>query len=159
MKKQQDIQMEIPEKKPVIIGGIRQNCYALDVRTDISALRFPTNRTIKKYYSLEKETLPNGYTESVQEKDYPINSDSVTSYVESSDYRNDPNQAIANAPKRVNLGDITEVQSFVKENPVQATLQYADILNKVASYMKQQANAGHAVVSPTSAVEDKEVKI
>lgn len=153
--KKKAVQTEI-DKRPIYIGGIRQNCYALDVKTDISATRLPYRHTIAKYYALEKQALPNGYTETVVQKDYPINSDSVTSYVEASDYRNDPNQAIANAPKRVNLGDVSEVQEFMKNNPVQATLQYADILNKVASYMKAQATQGQE--NAVSAAEKVEVE-
>lgn len=132
-------QMKIEDvaKKPVLVNGIRQNCYLLDRRVGVDSVR-PLVET-KKYFDLEEKQLPNGYAQELVEKDYPINSDSVSSYIESSDYRNDPLQAIANAPKRVNLGDISEVQRFMNENPVEATRQYADILSKVSQYFKEVA--------------------
>lgn len=145
-------QLKIQEKKPVVVFGVKQNCYALDCRKPGSSIPLAVpNRTIKKYYELEQKTLDNGYVEQVVEKDYPINSDSVSSYIESSDYRLDPNQAIAQAPKRVNLGDVTEVQDFMKNNPMQATLHYADVLQKVSQYMKQQASKGLVSPAPASA--------
>lgn len=129
-------------KRPLLINGIPQSVYVKeccrDMNTIPSQLR---NVTKSKYDSLERRQLSNGFVEEIVEKDYPINSESVTSYVESSDYRNDPAQAIANAPKRVNLGDISQVQQFVQDNPVQAVGQYADILQKVADYFKQSAKS------------------
>lgn len=103
-----------------------------------------------KVQCFERKALSNGFVEEVVEKDYPINSESVTSYVESSDYRNDPAQAIANAPKRVNLGDISQVQEFVRDNPVQAVGQYADILQKVADYFKAQSKTQSKTPTPTA---------
>lgn len=130
------------EKRPISLCGVRQNCYLLDTRPSILKNPRP-NRTLTQYNILERVQESNGFHEEILQKNYPINSDSVTSYVESSDYRNDPSQAVANAPKRVNLGDISEVQDFVKNNPVDATRQYADILEKVAKYFKEQsANVG-----------------
>lgn len=129
-------------KRPILINGIPQNVYALRLNKDYTVIpSHLKNTTVKTYNSLERKALPNGYCEEVQRKDYPINSDSVSSYIESSDYRNDPAQAIANAPKRVNLGDISQVQEFVRDNPVQAVGQYADILQKVADYFKAQSKS------------------
>lgn len=127
-------------KRPILINGIPQNVFALRQKQDFSVIPSHLKNTIiKKYNTLERKALPNGYCEELQRKDYPINSESVSSYLESSDYRNDPAQAIANAPKRVNLGDISQVQEFVRDNPVQAVGQYADILQKVADYFKAQS--------------------
>ena len=123
-------------KKEIRIGGIRQNIYISD---RCENPRVPTPQTTQlKYMELSDIQLPNGFVQELVEKDYPINSESVTSYLESSDYRNDPASAIANAPKRVNLGDITEAQRFVNENPVQATMEYSAILRKVADYFDKQ---------------------
>lgn len=127
-------------KHQILIGGIPQSCYAVRQNMDLSVIpAHLKNKTREKYNTLERKALSNGYVEEVVEKDYPINSESVTSYLESSDYRNDPAQAVANAPKRVNLGDISQVQDFVRENPVQAVGQYAEILQKVADYFKAQS--------------------
>jgi hypothetical protein len=132
-------------KRPLLINGIPQSVYVKECRKDMSTLPLQLrNVTKSKYDSLERRQLSNGFVEEVVEKDYPINSESVTSYVESSDYRNDPAQAIANAPKRVNLGDISQVQNFVRDNPVHAVGQYAGVLRKVADYFDQHANKSAA---------------
>lgn len=133
----------VPPKCPILIGGIPQNVFVLRQRKDFSTI--PTNLEYavqEKYPSLERKNLSNGYTEEVVIKDYPINPDSVTSYADAADYRNDPLQAIAQAPKRVNLGDISEVQQFCRENPQQAIGQYAEVLQKVTDYFKAQAEKG-----------------
>lgn len=140
---------EVKNKRPILINGIPQNVFVKRQEVDLSCIpAHLRNTTMLKYDTLERKQLSNGFVEEVVQKDYPINSDSVTSYVESSDYRNDPAQAIANAPKRVNLGDISQVQDFVRENPVQAVGQYADILQKVADYFKSQAKAKPAQAQP-----------
>lgn len=123
------------EKKQVIIGGIRQNCYRRDIDT---AYKPPQKRddTVKYYDSLERKNLPNGYIEQVERKDYPINSASVTSYADGADYRRDPLGAVANAPKRTNLGDITEVQDFLKNDPQQAVRVYRAVLDRLTKFDK-----------------------
>lgn len=148
--KTKPIQIPLEEsKRPILINGIPQNVFALRQKKDFTVIpSHLKNTTIKKYNTLERKVLPNGYCEEMVRKDYPINSESVSSYVESSDYRNDPAQAIANAPKRVNLGDISQVQEFVRDNPVQAVGQYADILQKVADYFKAQAKTKTPTAQP-----------
>lgn len=123
------------EKKPVIIAGRLQNCYRIDGRTKpVGVPSSIASHTIKQYNSLERVAERNGYRDEIQRKDYPINSESVTSYADGADYRRDPAQAIANAPKRVNLGDISEAQDFLRENPQEAALRYKSILDKVEAY-------------------------
>lgn len=119
---------------PVRIGGYRQNVYRKDTTGIISETTRP-NRTQEKYVSLEKKTLPNGYVEELVLKDYPINSDSVSSFADGADYRNDPAQAIAQAPQRVNLGDITEAQAFL-ENPQSKARLFNDVKAKLEAYYK-----------------------
>lgn len=144
------------QKRPLIINGIPQNVYVSAQQRDFSVIPVHLRNATKKTYSvLERQALPNGFVEEIVEKDYPINSASVTSYVEASDYRNDPVQAIANAPKRVNLGDISGVQEFVRDNPVQAVGKYADILRRVADYFETQSQQQQTppVATPTTAKE------
>lgn len=126
-------------KKPVKIGGVKQNCYVSDTYTDTRGIK--KFETQKMYDSLERKHLPNGYVEQVETKDYPINSASVTSYADGADYRTDPLQAIANASKRVNLGDVSELQAFLNgADPQSAIRVYQDVVNKLQAYAKAQEN-------------------
>lgn len=122
--------------KEVVINTQRQNCYVAGTRTAIqdTIKKVPE----KKYVSLERKNLPNGFIETLEEKDYPINSDSVTSYADGADYRTDPLQAIANAPKRVNLGDVTEVQNFIESDPQNAVRVFRDVVAKLKAQQSTQ---------------------
>lgn len=122
-------------KKAVKICGVAQNCYIMAGYD--KAIAKETNRTQMKYDSLEKKMLDNGYLEILEKKDYPINSDSVTSLADGADYKNDPLQAIANAPTRVNLGDITQAQEFLK-NPQNFARVYEDTKMRLAEYYAKQ---------------------
>lgn len=121
------------EKKRVVINGYKQNCFFRDIPINPLLTSNP-NSTQDKYFALERKNLPNGYVEELVEKDYPINPDSLYSYAESADYRNDPNQAIAQAPKRVNLGDVSGVQEFLANDPQRAMTTYRDVLNRVKQF-------------------------
>lgn len=135
-------------KKDIKIGGLRQNCYALDTRTvmEDSHIMQP-----KYYSSLEKKQLPNGVLYNLEEVEYPITSESVTSYVESSDYHRDPLAAIAAAPKRVNLGDITEVQDFISKNPQDALRVYRQVGEQLQKYFESQTQAQNAPAETATA--------
>lgn len=129
-------------RKPVAINSIRQNCYVLGTRT--ASAGTISSEPEKKYQTIERVNLPNGYYDTVVEKDYPINSESVTSYADGADYRNDPLQAIANAPKRVNLGDLTQLQEFVQSDPQNAVRVFRDVLSRLEAVQKQSAPAPSA---------------
>lgn len=138
------------ERKPVIINGYKQNCYFRDIPINPLLTKNPNN-TQDKYFALERKNLPNGYVEEIVEKDYPINPDSLYSYAESADYRNDPNQAIAKAPKRVNLGDVSGVQEFLANDPQRAMTTYRDVLSRVKQFneMKKQETKQETKQEPT----------
>lgn len=122
-------QLKVKEKRRVSVNGVRQNCYCVDTLTAEQ-----TSRSVnpeKSYVSLERKNLNNGFVEELVVKDYPINSKSVTSYADGADYRNDPAQAIANAPKRVNLGDVTQVQEFIQSDPQNAVRVFRDVIAKL----------------------------
>lgn len=122
------------DMRPVRVGTFRQNCYRLDSRDGIRKHPRP-NVTKETYISQEKVMLPNGYAEELVEKTYPINSESVSSFAEGADYRNDPAQAIAQVSQRVNLGDITEAQEFLK-NPQNNAKMFKEVKSKLEAYYK-----------------------
>lgn len=130
-------QLKIVEKKPIAVCGFRQNCYRIGTSGGPAVATAPIQPKIKGYTSLEKKTLPNGYVQELTIKDYPINSASVSSYADGADYRNDPAQAVENVRKRVNLGDITQVQAFM-DNPQNNARIYKDVLNQLVEYYKKQ---------------------
>lgn len=126
------------EKKQVRICGLRQNCFAIEGKPVSSSVHAPK---ITHYISLEKKNLDNGFVQELEKVDYPITSESVSSYIDTADYRRDPMQAIASAPKRVNLGDITEVQDFIASNPQEAVRVYRAVGEKLQEYYANKEKA------------------
>lgn len=129
------------EKTPVKLCGYTQRCYKIPGVNPSLVGVTDGFKDPKKYEVLDKKMLENGYIEEVQVKDYPINSDSVSSLAEGADYKNDPLQAMANAPVRVNLGDITQAQEFLK-NPQNFARVYEDTKMRLAQYYAQQRAMG-----------------
>lgn len=104
----------------------------------------------KKYFELQRKTVSNGIVEELVECDYPVTQESVNSYLDTSDYRNNPAQAVLNATPRKNLGDIVEVQDFIANNPAEALSIYKQVseklskidLTKVEQKQKQEQSEG-----------------
>lgn len=125
------------KEKVVKINGFKQNSIVLRNVPRSTVSEEKKNKTQEKYSVLEKQMLENGYVEIVVDKDYPINSDSITSMAEGADYKNDPMQAIANERPRVNLGDITQAQEFL-QNPQNAKRIFEQTKMRLAQYYAQQ---------------------
>lgn len=123
--------------KEVKINSFKQNGIVLRNVPHTIVSEEQKNKTQEKYTVLEKQMLENGYVEMVVEKDYPINSDSVSSMAEGADYKNDPMQAIAKERPRVNLGDITQAQEFL-QNPQNAKRIFEQTKMRLAQYYAQQ---------------------
>lgn len=144
-------------RKPISICGYKQNCYRLDRNIDLSSSVTSTpNKEQEKYESLEKQMLPNGYVEGIVLKDYPINSKSVSSLAEGADYRNDPLQAISQAPSRVNLGDITEAQKFL-ENPQNNARIFSYVKEKIAEYYAKNPPKNQSTTARSETTEGNSV--
>lgn len=78
---------------------IQQNCYIRDVtRCSETKSDIP-----QKYVSIDEVTTDDGIKIVETIHDYPITPSSVNSYFEGTNYKNDPQQAIVQAPQRVNL--------------------------------------------------------
>lgn len=125
------------EKTQIKVNGIKQNCYRRDIVSEFKKQERKDD-TVKTYVSLEEKKLPNGIIQALEVKDYPINSASVTSYADGADYRRDPNAAIENARKKVNLGDVTQLQDFIESDPLRAVRVFRDVADKLAKYYETQ---------------------
>lgn len=137
------------EKKQISICGFKQNCFRIGTSGGVVGLAKTPFAEQKKYTVLEKQMLLNGYVEGVVEKDYPITSASVTSYADGADYRNDPSQAIANAPTRVNLGDVTEAQKFL-ENPQNQLRVMRETIAKLEDYYSKNKSSNSPAGDPVN---------
>lgn len=132
-------------KIPIETNLIQQNCF-IKIANKSSDEMKPFCHT--QYFELQRKTVSNGIVEDLVAVDYPINPESVKSYADSSDYRNDPNGALAKSVKKTNLGDVTQAQEAIKLD----TQQAKDIYNKVLSEVKAEI-AKQSAVKSTEEVE------
>lgn len=124
-------------KVPVRFSRLLQNVFVVDGTEHVEQTPNPSH-TIETVDVLVRKNLPNGFVEEVETKPYPINSASVTSYADSANYRNDPVSAVANATKRVNLGDVAGVQEFLASDPQRAVKVFSEVLPKITAYFETQ---------------------
>lgn len=88
---------------------LMQNCY---IRDSVLEDEHITDYGDKNYISLDEIVTGKG-VEIVENKvPYHVTPQYVNSFVDSSDYRRDPVNAVLNAPRRQNLGDISGVQEI-----------------------------------------------
>ncbi|WGL31050.1 hypothetical protein [Dipodfec virus UOA04_Rod_682] len=92
---------------------LQQNVFIRDSVPAFDARRYAGKYDVPLYYDeLEEVSENNGIKHRIVKREYPITPEYVDSQAESCDYKLDPAGAIANAPKRQNLGDITDAQSI-----------------------------------------------
>lgn len=125
------------------------NCFLQDVLPPKDIHR---GNKEHQYYELVREVKPEGIIESMREMPYPHTVDSVKSYAEASDYRNDPAAAIykASLNPRKNLGDIRETQGLLKLDSQAARALY-ETLAKAFAKANEEVKAKEEAGSPPSA--------
>ncbi|WGL30981.1 hypothetical protein [Dipodfec virus UOA04_Rod_618] len=100
-------QVDFGAIRPLKTGLLQQNVYIRDAIVNKNALV----RQSDKYLSIDEELSADGVLLKETVNDYPITPAYVNSFLPDSDYRNDPQSAIANSKPRQNLGDLTEFQA------------------------------------------------
>lgn len=131
---------------------IQQNCFVRDCsqKTDLQSVV-----TDKKFYSLDEKPSDNGFSYELNEYPYPITPQYVNSFIDSSDYRKDPANAISNGSKHVNLGDIRSIQDLSKlDTSVQRSL-YESLKSKFSSQSVQTPSVQTPSVHDTNSSEVK----
>lgn len=110
---------------------LQQNCYVRDcVRvTDLKT----DSSSESSYFSLDEVKCDDGVKFKKNLYSYPITPSYVNSFVDSSDYRRDPSNAIANGRKRVNLGDCSEIQRIMQLDSASLGALYSQLQAKFGS--------------------------
>ncbi|WGL31145.1 hypothetical protein [Dipodfec virus UOA04_Rod_751] len=129
---------------------IQQNVYVRDAgsKYDIECSNY--NSGCKKYISYDEVVGDNGIEIKKTLQNDPITPEYVDSFIEGSDYRLDPQRAILNSVKGVNLGDVREVQSVSRET-LQANIAH---LNDVVAALQKQMSLGNEKENINSEVKD-----
>lgn len=127
---------------------LAQNVYVRDV---VLPLNVNTGR-VKTYPELERVDSDFGFEEKVVERDYPITPESVSSYAETADYRNNLQQALNMPARGKNLGDVRDAQHLSDLDSSEISARIA-LLQEVLS--KKQEVEQKPVVEQQPVVEDK----
>lgn len=106
---------------------LKQNCY---IRSTVEECDKCSDYSEKSYVSIDEVVTNNGVHLVEKTVPYPITPQYVNSFVDSSDYRRDPVNAVINAPRRQNLGDISGVQDICGFDFVSAQKLYQALKTK-----------------------------
>lgn len=100
---------------------LEQNCFVRDVtrKSDLCSSSSPSS-----FLSIDEVVTKNGVSLVEKEYPYPITPQYVNSFVESSDYHNDPLNAISQSHKGSNLGDIRDIQTVSNMDSESARVLY-----------------------------------
>lgn len=106
---------------------LKQNCF---VRDCVEEKEVFTDYADKTYTSVDEVVSSNGIKLVENQVPYHITPQYVNSFVDSSDYRRDPVNAVLNAPKRQNLGDISGIQDICGFDFISAQKLYQALKTK-----------------------------
>lgn len=98
------------KSKRVVTNLLQQNCFVRDVREPFD-IQDPLQSS--SYVSLDEKIVENGFKQEYNVYDYPITPSYVDSFVDSSDYRRDPANAIVHGHDKKNMGDVTQLQDIL----------------------------------------------
>lgn len=116
---------------------LKQNCYVRDCAVGID---LKDGNEIETYDSLDETLTDRGIEFEIRSYPYPITPAFVNSFVDSSDYRRDPVNAVANSVKRLNLGDISDCQRILNLDSAAQKQLYLELSKKFGSYNSVNSN-------------------
>lgn len=115
------------------------------------------DRRTRKYFALEELVNADGFKgEVLVQKDYPYTPEYVSSFASSSDYHGDPVGAVNSAPKRSNLGDITNLQRALGLDYDTARHLYSEFRAAAELAAKKRSEQGTPAPTPASAGKEGE---
>lgn len=116
--------------KRVLSNLIQQDVYVRDCRPaeDLASVR-----ARNCYYSLDEVVVPTGVELRETCHDYPITPESVDSYLESSDYRNDIQSAMSMPSRGCGLGDVSLMQEILAMDSADARRFVSELQTRLDS--------------------------
>lgn len=120
---------------------LQQNCFVRDVRR---AVDLKDGEQPSSYVSLDEKIVDDGFKQEFNSYDYPITPSYVDSFIDSSDYRRDPANAIIHGHDKKNMGDVTQLQNILHMDTASQRELYAQLQKKF--------NAPAKIVSDTKIV-------
>lgn len=145
-------QLEFSDPRSVKSNLLLTNCFLRDV---IPPKDIHRGNSQHEYYELVRVVKQNGVIEEMRSVPYPHTVESVKSYAEAADYRNDPAAAMYQAAKnpRKNLGDIRDTQKILGMDSETATALYKHLQEafaKAAEEVKQAEENKQSEQAPSA---------
>lgn len=94
---------------------IQQNVYVRENASEV--VEDKQNYGVKTYESIDEVVTSDGVELRRTVQEYPITPESVNSYIESSNYKNNIEQALNASPRGQNIGDVAALQDIIASNP------------------------------------------
>lgn len=130
---------------PIKTNLLQQNCF---VRDCTFGRDLKSSSALSTYLSVDEHTDSTGLRINYNEYPYPITPQYVNSFVDSSDYHRDPTNAVANGVKRVNLNDVSSIQSLSKLDSSAQRALYEQLRSKFSSLKTEPDNVVHPDSNP-----------
>lgn len=101
---------------------------------DVRDIRKPIPQKEKYFFDLKETVATNGIVQELVKHPYPITQESVNSYVDSVNYKQDLNSNLVE--NRVNLGDVSAIQSLSSTDKETLRAQLSSLLAKLEESKK-----------------------
>lgn len=134
-------------KQKVKMNLIQQNVFVLAVTPEFD---LKDDMLQSDYVSQDEVVKSDGIKIERTQHDYPITPESVNSYVDGTNYKNDLSASLSRSAPGVNLGDVAAIQELLQKDPEQVASFFASALEKI--------NASKQSVAQIKTDENKEVK-
>lgn len=115
-------------KTRVPMNLIQQNVYVRDVSPFYDEKK---DFLIDSYVSQDEVVKSDGLKVERTVQDYPITPDSVNSYADGTNYRNDISAAVARSAPGRNIGDVAALQELLTKSPSEVSAFFASALEKI----------------------------
>lgn len=101
--------------KKVKFNLIQQNIYVRENAEQV--VEDKQDYAVDSYESLDEVVTEKGVELVRSTQEYPITPESVNSFIEASNYKNNLEQALQSSPRGQNIGDVAELQDILSRNP------------------------------------------
>lgn len=121
-------------KKQVKMNLIEQNVYVLACSAPFDEKK---DYLQKDYVSQDEITCDTGIKVETTVQEYPVTPESVNSYADGTNYRNDLNAAVSRSAPGKNIGDVAALQNLLSQSPEQVKAFFDSVSQMIADSKKE----------------------
>lgn len=131
--------------KKVKFNLIQQNIYVRENAEQV--VEDKQDYAVHSYESLDEVVTEKGVELVRSTQEYPITPESVNSFIEASNYKNNLEQALQASPRGQNIGDVAELQDILSRNPQAIADFFKSAVEKVNASKAEAAADNKEVIN------------